>query len=375
MSNEPNSHRIITFDVLRGMFIVLMAINHIPSPIHTYTSQPLGYVSAAEGFIFISALLLGVILRKRAASGREDTINPYIRGRIRKIYCCHISAVLFAFLFAGNILGHIQPYQNLVHTYCKAPAKASIAAVFLLYQPPLMDILPMYVIFLAITPLALAISRKWGWKTVCSLSIGLWLMGQLGFRDIAIKLLKGFVLIDMGMFDLFSWQLIWILALAIGHANTEAWFNTKAAKVFFLFSACFFLLMFCFRWPWIPISLDMSKYWWTVDKWKLGPLRVLNFFAIVYILASFDLKQVFRNILFRPFALIGKNALACFCAHLGFCIVFIGAIQYFSLDSWTINFIIASQLLLIFFVALIFNLSKTNQRQKLLTSKAVEYIG
>jgi hypothetical protein len=371
MANELASNRIITLDVLRGMFIVIMAINHIPSPLHTVTSQPLGYVSAAEGFIFISGLLLGLILRKRAASGKEASIKPYIRKRITKIYLCHISTVLFAFLFAGNLLGHIQPYQNLVHTFCKSPAKASIAAAFLLYQPPLMDILPLYIIFLLITPLTLAIARKWGWKTVCSLSVGLWLMGQLGFRDIAIKLLKIVVLVDMGNFDLFSWQLIWILALAIGHTYNETWFNTKAAKGALLFSVGFFLLMFCFRWPWIPISLNMDKYWWTVDKWRLGPLRVLNFFAMVYIVASFDLKQVFRSIIFRPLALIGKNALACFCTHVGFCIVFIGAIQYFAFDSWTVHFIIATQLLLIFFIALIFDFSKSNQRQKLLASKAI----
>ena len=371
MANELASNRIVTLDVLRGLFIVIMAINHIPSPVHKLTSQPLGYVSAAEGFIFISGLLLGLILRKRAESGREATIKPYIRKRIAKIYCCHMATVLFAFLFAGNLLGHIQPYQNLVHTFCKSPAKASIAAAFLLYQPPLMDILPLYIIFLAITPLALAIARKRGWKTVCSLSVGLWLMGQLGFRDTAIKLLKTVVLVDMGTFDLFSWQLIWILALAIGQNYNETWFNTKAAKGVFLFCVCFCLLMFCFRWPWIPISLNMDQFWWTVSKWRLGPLRVLNFFAMVYILASFDLKQVFKSIIFRPFAIIGKNALACFCAHLGFCIVFIGAIQYFSFDLWTVHFIIASQLLLLFIVGLIFDLCKSNQRQKLLASKAV----
>jgi hypothetical protein len=368
-SKAHAADRIITLDVLKGMMLVLMAINHVPSPIHKYTSQPFGYVSAAEGFIFISALLLGIIMRKRSASINDHLMNKYIWKRVGKIYCCHISMVLFAFLFAGNILGYIQSYNNLVRTFCENPTSATLAAVFLLYQPPLMDILPMYIFFLSVTPLARKISKKWGWKTVFFMSFTIWLAAQAGLPERLLDLMRRTFLIEMGMFDLFSWQLIWILGLAIGHCYNESWFNTRFAAVALCFCVGFSLLMFAFRWPSTFISLDVDKYCWTIDKWKLGPLRLLNFIAIVYILASLNLKQLFTKALFRPFALIGKNSLTAFSVHVGFCILCLGAIEYFLLDAVAVNFVIVLQLLLIYFVVLIFDLYKSNQLYRPFLSK------
>jgi len=363
--------RIVTLDVLKGMMLVLMAVNHVPSPIHKYTSQPFGYVSAAEGFIFISALVLGILLRKRAASGKDHLMNRYIWKRVGKIYGCHISMVLFAFLFAGNILGYIQSYNNLVRTYCENPASASVAAVFLLYQPPIMDILPLYIFFLSVTPLARKIAKKWSWKIVCLISFAVWLVAQAGLPDRLLELLRHTFLIEMGMFNLFSWQLIWILGLAIGHCYNPSWIKSKMAKVALAFSVGFSLLMFAFRWPSSLITLDVDKYWWAIDKWRLGPLRLLNFIAIVFILASLNLTQVFTRAFFRPFALVGKKALPAFCLHVGFCIICLGAMEHFFLDAVAVNLIIVLQLFLIYVFVLLLESSKSGQRDKIFLSKAV----
>ncbi len=51
--------RIAAFDSLRGALLLVMALNHVPSDLRVLTDQPLGFFSAAEGFVFVSGLLAG----------------------------------------------------------------------------------------------------------------------------------------------------------------------------------------------------------------------------------------------------------------------------------------------------------------------------
>ena len=46
-------------DSLRGLLLLLMALTHLPTRMSAYANQPLGFVSAAEGFVFLSAFLAG----------------------------------------------------------------------------------------------------------------------------------------------------------------------------------------------------------------------------------------------------------------------------------------------------------------------------
>ena len=41
-------------DALRGIFLVWMTLTHLPTVASIYVNQPFGFVSGAEGFIFLS---------------------------------------------------------------------------------------------------------------------------------------------------------------------------------------------------------------------------------------------------------------------------------------------------------------------------------
>ena len=47
MPVTPGHTRDIRFDALRGLLVVLMAINHIESPLRVVTDQALGFVGSA----------------------------------------------------------------------------------------------------------------------------------------------------------------------------------------------------------------------------------------------------------------------------------------------------------------------------------------
>ena len=61
---------------------------------------------------------------------------------------------------------HRLAIQNLLSYYLADPKHALIAAALLEYRPSLLDILPMYVIFMALTPVAREIARRWSWEPV-----------------------------------------------------------------------------------------------------------------------------------------------------------------------------------------------------------------
>jgi hypothetical protein len=55
------SQRLPELDALRGLMLILMTLAHLPTQARVVTNQQLGFVSEAEGFVFLSAFLTGRI--------------------------------------------------------------------------------------------------------------------------------------------------------------------------------------------------------------------------------------------------------------------------------------------------------------------------
>ena len=53
--------RLPELDALRGLFLVWMTLTHLPTRFSDFVNSPLGFVSSAEGFVFVSVLLVGRI--------------------------------------------------------------------------------------------------------------------------------------------------------------------------------------------------------------------------------------------------------------------------------------------------------------------------
>src|ERR1700680_3179879 len=84
--------RFIEFDMLRGVLLLLMSVDHSPSSLRRFTDQPLGFFSTAECFVFVSAFLAGMLFRKRAeklgfAAARSSSIHR--AGRIYRAHLVH----------------------------------------------------------------------------------------------------------------------------------------------------------------------------------------------------------------------------------------------------------------------------------------------
>jgi hypothetical protein len=173
---HTNSRRMPELDALRGLFLVWMTFTHMPTRFSDFVNQPFGFVSSAEGFVFMSALLVSRVYL-RDAPQNESGLWEKLWRRTFKIYGYHLLMLAFAFTVAAAFAArtHRPALYNLLDFYLAHPVVAIIGSVLLIYCPPLLDILPMYVIFLFFTPVALSMSVRYGWKWILAGSGFLWL--------------------------------------------------------------------------------------------------------------------------------------------------------------------------------------------------------
>src|SRR5438270_11732904 len=163
---RPMTNRIEEVDALRGLMLVWMTCTHLPTILSTYVNQPFGFFAATEGFIFLSALFTGRIYFRIAERDGYGAMWRQLWLRTGKLYCYQLLLLAFAFVIEAPIAAHGNrpAVHNLLDFYFSAGrTRAVIEAALMVYRPPLLDILPIYVILLALTPFALVLGARFGW--------------------------------------------------------------------------------------------------------------------------------------------------------------------------------------------------------------------
>jgi hypothetical protein len=312
------------FDVLRGILLLLMSVDHSPSSLRRYTDQPLGFFTTAECFVFVSAFLAGMLFRKRTeklgfAAARSSSIQ-----RAGRIYRAHLVTLAFAFILGSFFLPGLPGLRNLLDHYLVNPWAAIGGSLALLFRPPLMDILPMYILFSFLTPAAFGAAQRWGWKMVLLVSFAAWIIAQTQVRDMLVAEGKDLTFVQLGPFDLFAWQFLWISGLYIGQRFLE---NRSLLPMPHLLRPLLFLLALAFLfWRWISIADGPGPITqtWLFDKWHLGPLRLINFAVTASVTATF-LKYLNRwEKPLRPLLLIGRHMLPVFCSQICLSVLLLG---------------------------------------------------
>jgi hypothetical protein len=322
------SRRRPELDALRGFFLVWMTINHLPTRLSEYVNQPFGFISSAEGFVFLSALLLAMVSIRRA---RKDPLQMQQRiwKRTFRIYGYHLFMLLFAFTVAARVAAHAHrpALVNLLNYYLAHPFSAIVSSLLLIYCPPLLDILPIYILFMFATPLLLSFATRRGWGWILAGSGSLWLLAQFGLKTWSHDLLVAVThlhvpLQETGAFNLFAWQLVWVLGLWFGASIAERKLNMpRLPGAIYLTSVLICIFFVGVRHEWFGAHLTPQTFGMQLDKWQIGPLRLLNLAAFAVFLYG-SRRAVKWIISIEPFPTLGKASLEVFCAHLFF--VFLG---------------------------------------------------
>jgi hypothetical protein len=334
----PKLERRPELDALRGLFLVWMTLTHLPTRFSDFVNQPIGFVSSAEGFVFISALLVGRLYIRDMIENAPGA-RSRLWKRSLKIYAYHLLMLALAFTVAAAFAVHTHKaaITNLLNFYLAHPLVAVVGSVLLIYCPPLLDILPMYVTFLFFTPMVLQAAVRFGWKKIAALSGLVWVLAQFGVRDVVHNWVVHLThlqipLQETGAFNLFAWQAVWTAGLCLGAKSaTDPALLKKVPGWAAALSSAVCLAFIGVRHGWLGSHWTQQALGLQLDKWQIGPLRVVNlvaFTVVVYWLRKYLLPWVS----IEPFLTLGKASLRVFCAHILF--VFVGlALLYGDVDD------------------------------------------
>ncbi len=198
--------RDLALDLLRGYFLCVIIIDHLrsfPGLWEVFTGRGELWISAAEGFFFISGLLVG---RLRLADAKEDfrLARNKLLKRAGQLYV--VSVVLTLLFTIASQLFNYFPSVSLGVSH--DPVWLMLIKVLTFqYSYGLADMLPLYTLFLlASIPALWLVVRGKAWVVVL-VSVSLWVIGC--FSAVPIHLTKAY-------FSDLSWQVVFFGGFVVG---------------------------------------------------------------------------------------------------------------------------------------------------------------
>ena len=307
-------------DSWRGLFHVLLLIDHLPVVLLGLSSfvsgflEPLGYVSVTEGFVFLSGFVSGIVYTRVSQSQGDRAMRRKALGRARDIYLTYVVAAIFLLLLSRTAPASAFNWEGATGIDALPELMISLKILFLLYQPSFLEILPMYCLLLLVTPLLIKQLEDRNYTLVLSMSVLIWISAQYGIREKLLSLVPERFGMSCGCFDLFSWQLLFVMGLMCGHKTfvcKRPWIVN--CRVFFVLAYGIALLLFFLRHDLFGFTIHSDNY--LVDRSLLGPIRLIDFICICFLVTRMRLCLA-PYINWSGFAFLSRHSLQVFAFHL-----------------------------------------------------------
>lgn len=297
-AKKPRDPRL---DFFRGIGMFIIYIAHVPGNWWTlWIPARFGFSDATEIFVFCSGMASALAFGKIFELHGWGIGSARILHRMWQVYWAHIGQ--FFVIAVGLVMIHESGYLqsccgltkdyvvslNLWHLYNKTTV-ALPGILTLTWVPNYFDILPMYIVILALIPVLMLIAR-FSVPAAFIVSIGLWFAAQFGMLDlIAEPWLNRNGEHRKWFFNPFAWQLLFFT----GFAFMKGWIPAPPVnKRLILLSAIIVLATVPFAYYRIygANHLDFS---WARDvrkmiqplrsKTEFGILRYIHFLALAYL--------------------------------------------------------------------------------------------
>jgi hypothetical protein len=327
-ASRPSSMRPVTIerdlrlDFFRGLSLFFIFIDHIPNNYLSYaTLHTVAFSDAAEVFIFISgytaALVYGQLMVRRGTL--VATVQIYYR--VWQLYVAHI----FIFMIytaevsyaTFTLRAHNYSEELRLNDFLQTPDLAIIKTLLLQYQPEYLDILPLYIVLLAVFPIVLLLQRRLPFAPLI-LSFAVYLATlYFGWEP------KTYPNNDGWFFNPFAWQFLFIVGATAGTAQSAAqsplphwpWIPRVAIAMTVAVVVIKLTWLAHFFWDRIPALFSDQLGELADDKSDLSPLRLLSFFAVTLATVHFMPRDsaILRHSLAKPVIVCGQHSLHVFC--------------------------------------------------------------
>lgn len=281
--------RDLRLDFCRGVALIVIFIDHVPgNPLSNWTLRNFSFCDAAEVFVLISGMASYLAYGSRLGRfGFAECVKAVGRNCIR-IYCAHL---LLIAVIAGAMLWVAHRYSGAdyidslkLQWLVEDPASAIFAAIHLSYLPRLMDILPLYILLLAIAPL-LVLMVKRDYRVALLLSVMVYLLARnFGWNLSADIHGREWYL------NPFTWQLLYTIGMTLAHLNRTAPLRLPWGRRWLLGAIAFLVVTAIIAWPLNQLGITQMppfSYVLPADKTYLSPLRIMNVLALLYVFAFF----------------------------------------------------------------------------------------
>ena len=285
-ATTPPRQRDPRLDFFRGIAMFIILIAHTPGNWLTlWIPARFGFSDATETFVFCSgmasAIAFGRVFRDR--SFKLGTAR--VAFRVWQVYWAHIGLFMAIavtmvalngwFPEGRDYVGQLNLYPFFRHT-----DQNLLALLSLSYVPNYFDILPMYIVLLAMMPLMMALSKDHiGW--VIAASVTLWLIANVASINFSAEpwSQRGW------FFNPLAWQVVFYTGFGIA----MGWFPVPPrSKLLFALALAVVLITVPFAYfrafNAFPIFLEWRKDWsFLFNKTDFGILRYVHFLATAYL--------------------------------------------------------------------------------------------
>lgn len=304
-------------DFWRGAALLTIFVNHIPGIFfEAYTYRNFGISDAAEVFVFLAGWSVRIVARSTLKSRGVLNLVLRLEARAFSIYIAQIvvASIALAMTAAGALYfsdSLILEWNNAAVMF-ESPVEAQIGVVLLSHQLNYFDILPLYVVLIAIAPVVVLLDRISGWLLL-AVSAAIYVLTLWFGVNIPTWPVEG-----RWFFNPLAWQFLFALGYIAADPRGPAAAVWRWRNVLRWIALPFVVLGVWVAWiGWSPDPLKVPSppLFFMFDKNYVSPARIIHLVFIGLLLNGlFSYMDRWARPVSAYFSLLGRNSLNVFCA-------------------------------------------------------------
>jgi hypothetical protein len=303
-------------DFWRGFALVTIFINHVPGIYYSrFTHSNYSFSDSADLFVFLAGFSLRLLV---GGPGRRQSTGYLVLRlgtRAIEIYAAQILITMIALAMlatAATVLDNplLLEWHNAAAVFYD-PVFTHVGLVTLTHQLGYFDILPLYVVLMAIAPIWAVIDR-YAPNWVLPVSLALY------FATLIIPVRMPTWPVDgQWFFNPLAWQLVFVLGFVLGRDDGISGIvqrNILAIRLIAVPIVVFSVIIWVNGWMPDPTTMPQPRLLFILSKTYVTPLRVIQFLSVVAVF-SIAYPYIYRFVppLVGFFSMLGRNSLVVFC--------------------------------------------------------------